>query len=58
MESLLTCSIENPAESLGQVNDYEITGLFTEYAGESPQGRHQRFIISAPTKDPEKVPTS
>jgi glyceraldehyde 3-phosphate dehydrogenase len=56
-------SIKNPAElPWKQLNvDYvvESTGLFTDFAGSENhlKAGAKRVIISAPTKDPEKVPT-
>jgi len=58
-----TCAIKNPAElPWGKLAaDYivESTGLFTDYAGAENhlKAGGKRVIISAPTKDPEKVPT-
>ncbi len=61
---LVPCSsIRNPAELPWgkQGVDYvvESTGLFTDYAGAENhlKAGARRVIISAPTKDPEKVPT-
>jgi glyceraldehyde 3-phosphate dehydrogenase len=56
-------SIKNPAElPWGEYGaDYivESTGLFTDYAGASNhlKAGAKRVILSAPTKDPDKVPT-
>src|SRR5688500_11218596 len=56
-------SIKNPAELPWGKNgaDYvvESTGLFTDYAGAENhlKAGAKRGILSAPTKDPEKVPT-
>ena len=56
-------SIRNPAElpwaSLGVQYVVESTGLFTDYAGAENhlKAGAKRVILSAPTKDPEKVPT-
>jgi glyceraldehyde 3-phosphate dehydrogenase len=56
-------SIKNPAElPWGQLGaDYvvESTGLFTDYAGAENHMKAgaKRVVLSAPTKDPEKVPT-
>src|SRR5687767_3362041 len=56
-------SIKNPAELPWGKNgaDYvvESTGLFTDYAGAENhlKAGEKRVILSAPTKDPEKVPT-
>ena len=61
---LVPCSaIRNPTElPWGELKaDYviESTGLFTDYAGASAHltAGAKRVIISAPTKDPERVPT-
>src|SRR5438046_652369 len=56
-------SIRNPAElpwtALGAQYVIESTGLFTDYAGAENhlKAGAKRVIISAPTKDPEKIPT-
>lgn len=56
-------AIRNPGELPWAANevDYvvESTGLFTDYAGAANhlQAGAKRVIISAPTKEPEKVPT-
>ena len=56
-------SIKNPAElpwgKQGAEHVVESTGLFTDYAGAENhlKAGAQRVILSAPTKDPEKVPT-
>ncbi|HEY9908868.1 MAG TPA: type I glyceraldehyde-3-phosphate dehydrogenase [Thermosynechococcaceae cyanobacterium] len=61
---LVPCvSVRNPAElpwkDLGADYVVECTGLFTDYAGAENhlKAGAKRVIISAPTKDPEKVPT-
>jgi glyceraldehyde 3-phosphate dehydrogenase len=48
-----------PWKDLGVDYVVESTGLFTDFASASKhiEGGCQRVIISAPTKDPEKVPT-
>src|SRR3984957_13158532 len=56
-------SVKNPAElPWGKLEaDYivESTGLFTDYAGAENhlKAGAKRVVLSAPTKDPEKVPT-
>ena len=56
-------SIKNPAElpwgKQGAEQVVESTGLFTDYAGAENhlKAGAKRVILSAPTKDPEKVPT-
>ena len=56
-------SIRNPAElpwgKQGAEHVVESTGLFTDYAGAENhlKAGAKRVVISAPTKDPEKVPT-
>ena len=56
-------SIRNPAElpwaKQGAEHVVESTGLFTDYAGAENhlKAGAKRVILSAPTKDPEKVPT-
>src|SRR3954447_18644392 len=56
-------SIRNPAElpwgALGAQYVIESTGLFTDYAGAENhlKAGAKRVILSAPTKDPQKVPT-
>jgi glyceraldehyde 3-phosphate dehydrogenase len=58
-----TCAVRNPAElpwgKLGVDYVVESTGLFTDYAGAENhlKAGAKRVVISAPTKDPEKVPT-
>lgn len=61
---LIPCvSIRNPAElpwgKLGTDYVVESTGLFTNYEGAANhlQAGAKRVVISAPTKDPDKVPT-
>jgi glyceraldehyde 3-phosphate dehydrogenase len=61
---LIPCvAIRNPAELPWAKNgaDYvvESTGLFTDYAGAENhlKAGAKRVVLSAPTKDPEKVPT-
>ena len=61
---LIPCSaIRNPSElpwgSLGADYVVESTGLFTDYAGAIAHinAGAKRVIISAPTKDPDRVPT-
>jgi len=61
---LIPCvSVRNPAElpwaKLGADYVVESTGLFTDYAGAENhlKAGAKRVVISAPTKDPEKVPT-
>jgi glyceraldehyde 3-phosphate dehydrogenase len=55
--------VKNPAElpwgQLGAQYVVESTGLFTDFAGASNhlKAGAKRVVISAPTKDPEKVPT-
>src|SRR5271156_2520403 len=55
--------VKNPAElpwtQLGAQYVIESTGLFTDYAGMEGhlKAGAKRVILSAPTKDPEKVPT-
>jgi glyceraldehyde 3-phosphate dehydrogenase len=56
-------AVKNPAElPWGKVGAHfvvESTGLFTDFAGASAHltAGAKRVVISAPTKDPEKVPT-
>ena len=56
-------AMKNPAElpwgKVGAEHVVESTGIFTDYAGAENhiKAGAQRVIISAPTKDPEKVPT-
>jgi len=56
-------SIKNPAElpwgKQGAEYVVESTGLFTDYAGAENhlKAGAKRVVLSAPTKDPEKVPT-
>ncbi|WP_304439119.1 MULTISPECIES: type I glyceraldehyde-3-phosphate dehydrogenase, partial [unclassified Anabaena] len=56
-------SVRNPAElpwgKLGADYVVESTGLFTDYEGASKhlQAGAKRVVISAPTKDPERVKT-
>lgn len=56
-------SIRNPAElpwgQLGAQYVVESTGLFTDFAGAENhlKAGAKRVVISAPTKDPEKIPT-
>src|SRR3954471_15885122 len=58
-----TFSVRNPAElpwgKHGADYVVESTGLFTDYAGAENhlKAGAKRVILSAPTKDPEKVPT-
>jgi glyceraldehyde 3-phosphate dehydrogenase len=58
-----TFSVRNPAELPWAANgaDYviESTGLFTDYVGAENhlKAGAKRVILSAPTKDPERVPT-
>jgi len=58
-----TCAIRNPAElpwkALGVDYVLESTGLFTDFAGAENhiKAGAKRVVISAPTKDPEKVRT-
>jgi len=57
------CAIKNPAElpwaKVGAQYVVESTGLFTDYAGAENhlKAGAKRVVISAPTKDPDKVPT-
>jgi glyceraldehyde 3-phosphate dehydrogenase (phosphorylating) len=56
-------SVRNPAElpwkQLGVEYVIESTGLFTDYAGAENhlKAGARRVVISAPSKDPEKIPT-
>ena len=56
-------SIRNPAElpwgKSGADYVIELTGLFTDYAGAEGhlKAGAKRVVLSAPTKDPEKIPT-
>jgi glyceraldehyde 3-phosphate dehydrogenase len=56
-------SVRNPAElpwkALGVQYVIESTGLFTDYAGAENhlKAGASRVVISAPSKDPEKIPT-
>lgn len=54
-------AIRNPSELPWQEVDYvvESTGLFTDYAGAAQHlaAGARRVVISAPTKDPDRVPT-
>ena len=58
-----TCAMKSPAElpwgKYGADYVVESTGLFTDYAGAENhlKAGAKRVVISAPTKDPEKVPT-
>jgi glyceraldehyde 3-phosphate dehydrogenase len=58
-----TCAVRNPAElpwgKLGADYVVESTGLFTDHIGAEGhiKAGAKRVVISAPTKDPEKVPT-
>ncbi len=61
---LVPCvSVRNPAElpwkDLGADYVVECTGLFTDYAGAENhlKAGAKRVVISAPTKDPDRVPT-
>jgi glyceraldehyde 3-phosphate dehydrogenase len=61
---LIKCvSVRNPAElpwkELGADYIVESTGLFTDYAGAENhlKAGAKRVILSAPTKEPEKIPT-